>query len=75
MSLPHLQPHTVELAGLLIPAIFFWAIAAAPVYAVVAWALARRRIYRYVWHRALFDLALYVVILGAVMLFGGMLWA
>ena len=30
--------------------------------------LERTGAYRYVWHRALFDLALYVVLLGAVVL-------
>lgn len=56
----------VSIGGVFVPVLLIWAVLA------IAPLLAIRRLltglgaYRIVWHRALFDIALYVVILGVL---------
>jgi hypothetical protein len=49
-----------------VPALFAWALIALCVSWALRHVLAWIGFYRFVWHRPLFDLALYVVLLGAV---------
>jgi len=56
----------VTLYGVFVPALFVWMLIAFGVSVPLRWALARSGFYRFVWHRPLFDLALYVVLVGAV---------
>ncbi|MDB5616283.1 DUF1656 domain-containing protein [Tardiphaga sp.] len=56
----------VDLFGILVPTLLFWLIITYLIGAVLRPLLARIGFYRYVWHRALFDLALYVCLLGCV---------
>ena len=56
----------IDLYGVFVPALLVWAAVA-----LAATALARRLLqaaglYRLIWHRPLFDLALFVILLGAV---------
>lgn len=55
-----------DIYGVYAPSLFVWMIAAfiltLPVRRILSWCGA----YRLIWHRPLFDLALYVVLLGAV---------
>ncbi len=55
-----------SLGGVLVPPLLVWAVAAMalgiPLRRVLAWA----GCYRLVWHRALFDLALFVILLSAI---------
>ncbi|CAO4155827.1 DUF1656 domain-containing protein [Methylorubrum thiocyanatum] len=56
----------LDLYGVFVPSLAAWMLLAfaigLPLRRVLAWA----GFYRLVWHRPLFDLALYVVLLGAV---------
>jgi hypothetical protein len=65
---------TLDVLGFFVPAIFLWALISVPLYAAARWGLARIDAYRFIWHRALFNTALYVLILGAVMTVGGTTW-
>ena len=55
-----------DIYGVLIPALLVWLVAAYILYAVVRAALSAAGAYRFIWHRPLFDIALYVILLGAV---------
>ncbi len=57
-----------DIYGVLVPALLVWLAVAYIVYAAVRYALNATGAYRFIWHRPLFDVALYVVVLGAVVL-------
>ena len=56
----------VNLYGVFLPPLLVWAVAALPLAALLRRMLASRGLYRFVWHRPLFDLALLVIVLGVV---------
>ena len=56
----------VDIYGVYAPSLFVWMIAAFILTFPVRRILTRCGAYRLIWHRPLFDLALYVVLLGAV---------
>lgn len=56
----------LNIYGVFVPALFAWALIALALGWLLRRALAWSGFYRLVWHRPLFDLALYVVLLGAV---------
>jgi hypothetical protein len=56
----------IDIAGVFVPHLLLAAALAFLASVVVRRALAWTGFYRLVWHRALFDLALFVVLLGAV---------
>ena len=56
----------LDFYGVLISLLLLWAAPAFAVTAVLRRALALVRFYRAVWHRPLFDLGLYIIILGLV---------
>jgi hypothetical protein len=56
----------LNIYGVFVPALFAWALIALALGSVLRHALAWIGFYRLVWHRPLFDLAFYVVLLGAV---------
>ena len=58
---------TPEAFGFYLPAILLWLAAALLPYLAVRWGLRRAGFYRLVWHPPLFDLALFVMLLGALM--------
>jgi Protein of unknown function (DUF1656) len=75
MSLPSLEAfHTVEFLGFYLPPAMLWAGGAVVPFAVLRWLLARFGFYRFVWHRPLFNLALYVLLAGAVVFLGNLAW-
>jgi hypothetical protein len=55
-----------DLCGLLVPALLVWLAVTYAIGALLRPLLERSGLYRFVWHRALFDLALYVCLLGGV---------
>ena len=55
-----------DLYGVFVPALLVWAALALLAAAAVRRALRRLGLYRLVWHPPLFDLALFVTLLGAV---------
>jgi hypothetical protein len=56
----------IDLHGVLVTPILLWAAMAYALTALLHRLLDRAGFYRLVWHRALFDAALFVVILGGV---------
>jgi len=58
--------YEIDLFGVLMPSLLVWLVITYVVGALMRPLLERAGVYRYVWHRALFDLALYVCLLGGV---------
>jgi hypothetical protein len=58
--------YEVDLFGILVPALLVWLLLTYLLGALLRPLLERSGLYRFVWHRALFDLALYVCLLGGV---------
>jgi hypothetical protein len=56
----------LDLYGVFLPSLFAWMIAAFVISLPVRWIIGWFGLYRFVWHRPLFDFSLYVVLLGAV---------
>ena len=56
----------LDIYGVFVPALAAWMLVAFLACLAARRVLARFGLYRLVWHRPLFDLALYVVILGVV---------
>ena len=56
----------ISIGGVFVPALLIWAVLALAPLLVVRRLLAGLGVYRVVWHRALFDIALYVIILGVL---------
>jgi hypothetical protein len=66
--------HMVEFLGFYVPPLVLWAIAAIIPFVILRWLLERFGFYRFVWHRSLFNLALYVVLVGVGVFFGSLPW-
>jgi len=56
----------IDIFGVLLPPLLAWVCAALAISAGLRWVLGRAGVYRYVWHRPLFDLALLVILTGLV---------
>ncbi len=56
----------LNLYGVFVPALFLWMLVAFAILLVLRRALVHGNAYVLIWHRPLFDLALYAIILGAV---------
>lgn len=56
----------LDLYGVFVPSLAAWMLIAFALSLLLRRLLARTGFYRMVWHRPLFDLALYVVLLGLV---------
>jgi hypothetical protein len=56
----------VNLYGVFVPRLLVLMVVAFLVSVIVRGALSQLGFYRHVWHRPLFDIALYIVLLGAV---------
>ncbi|WP_426434693.1 DUF1656 domain-containing protein [Bradyrhizobium genosp. P] len=56
----------LDIYGVLVPALLLWLIVAYVLSAIVSRIMQRFGLYRLVWHRALFNFALYVCLLGVV---------
>ncbi len=75
MGLPSLTAfHTVEFLGFYLPPLVLWAGGAVIPFVILRWLLGRFDLYRFVWHRPLFNLALYVLVVGGVVFFGNLAW-
>jgi hypothetical protein len=59
----------ISFYGLYLPPLLLLALAALAVSRLLTLALARTGFYRLVWHPALFDLSLFVIVLGALAYF------
>jgi Protein of unknown function (DUF1656) len=58
--------YDIDIFGVFAPSLLLWLIVAYGLTALVCAMLERAGVYRAVWHRALFDLALFVCLLGGV---------
>jgi hypothetical protein len=56
--------------GVFVPAALIWATAAFALSSLIGRALSRTGFYECVWHRALFDVSLFVVLWGAICAIG-----
>ena len=75
MDLPTLAAfHTVEFLGFYLPPLALWAGGALIPFAVLRWLVEQFGLYRFVWHRSLFNLALYVLLMGGVVFLGNLAW-
>jgi len=60
----------VSLYGIYVPPLLLLALLALVVSRLFNWVLARTGLYRHIWHPALFDFSLFVIVLGALVFFG-----
>lgn len=75
MDVPSLAAfHTVEFVGFYLPPLMLWAGVALILFAVLRRLLERLDFYRFVWHRSLFNLALYVLLVGGIIFLGSLAW-
>jgi len=58
----------VSLYGIYVPPLLLLALLALVVSRLFNWVLARTGFYRHVWHPALFDFSLFVIVLGVLVL-------
>lgn len=56
----------LDISGIFLPTLLVMMVATYGLFLVLHAVLVRAHFYRYVWHRALFNVALYAVLLGAV---------
>lgn len=61
-----MMPGEISIYGVFIPSLLVWMLAAFVVTSGLRAVLARVGFYKLVWHRSLFNLALYAIILGGV---------
>jgi hypothetical protein len=64
----------VDFLGLYVPSIVLWAILACLPFIVLRWLIFVSGLYRFLWHRPLFNMALYILILSSVILSGVWGW-
>jgi len=58
--------HEINIYGVLVSPMLAWTLAALAATGLLRMMLARLGLYRFVWHKPLFDLALLVIVLGGV---------
>ncbi|WP_042882973.1 DUF1656 domain-containing protein [Cupriavidus necator] len=66
------MPGEISIYGVFIPSLLVWMLAAFIITSAARAVLVRVGFYRLVWHRSLFNLALYAIVLGGVV--GVVLW-
>ena len=58
--------HEIDIYGVLVPSLLLWLIVAYALSALLRRLMQRFELYRLVWHRALFNFAMFVCLLGGV---------
>jgi Protein of unknown function (DUF1656) len=58
--------YEIDVFGVLVPALLLWLLVTSALCAMLRPVLQRTGLYRFIWHRALFDLAVFVCLLGGV---------
>src|SRR5258708_34901131 len=58
--------YEIDIFGVLVPSLLVWLLVTYALCAILRRVFQRAGLYRLVWHRALFDLALFVCLLGSV---------
>ncbi len=64
----------LDILGFYMPALPAWALLALIPFLLVRWLLVAGGLYRFIWHAALFNMALYLFILSSIILSGGRGW-
>lgn len=57
----------INVGGVFVPAVLIWAGGAFVLSSLIDRLLSRTRFYRLVWHRGLFDFAIFVILWGAIL--------
>jgi protein AaeX len=60
------MPREIAVGGILFPGLLVWFVLSLAFLLVFDWLVGRFGLYRYVWHPALFRLAVFVCIFGSV---------
>ena len=58
--------YELDLFGVMVPTLLLWAVLAYVLAAILRKFFDRAGLYRHIWHRALFDCAIYVCLLGSL---------
>jgi Protein of unknown function (DUF1656) len=58
--------YDIDITGVLVPSLLLWLLLAYGLSALLSVGLRRIGFYRLVWHRALFDFAVFVCLLGGI---------
>jgi hypothetical protein len=58
--------YEIDVSGVLVPSLLVWLLVAYVLYTILRPVFQRTGLYRLVWHRALFDLAVFVCVLGGI---------
>jgi hypothetical protein len=58
--------HEIDIFGVLVPSLLLWVVIAYGLLVLLRAGLERIGFYRAVWHRSLFDLAVFVCLLGGI---------
>jgi hypothetical protein len=66
--------HPVAFFGFYLPPLLWWVGEAIFAFIIVRWLLGQSSLYRFIWHRSLFNLALYVLLLGGIVFVGNLVW-
>lgn len=75
MNVPNLAVfHTIEFLGFYLPPLALWAAGAVIPFILLRWLLRRSGFYRFVWHSPLFNIALYVLLVGGFVALGNLAW-
>ena len=72
LEIESLRP--LDFFGFFLPPLVLWILTALAPFLLLRWLLHRIGAYAWVWHRPLFDVALYVAILGGLIFSGGTRW-
>ncbi len=66
--------HDLAMFGFYVPPGLLWAVLAVVPYALARWLVARLGLDRFIWHKPLFNLALYMLVAGGGILMGNLIW-
>jgi hypothetical protein len=72
LGIESLRP--LDFFGFYLPPLVLWALVVLVPFLVVRWVLGRAGAYAFIWHRPLFDVALFVAMLGGLVFSGGTRW-
>jgi hypothetical protein len=72
LDITSLRP--LDFFGFFLPPLVLWLVVALVPFVVLRWILGRIGAYAFIWHRPLFDAALFVAILGGLIFAGGTRW-
>lgn len=72
LGIESLRP--LDFFGFYLPPVVLWMLVALIPFIVLRWFLARIGAYAFIWHRPLFDVALFVAILGGLVFSGAARW-